>query len=355
MNDDTATLPKKRGRPPKAESDRKNTYLGFRVRDGMREKLEAAAEAGSRSPSEEIERRLIKSFEDEKRIAELERHIDVMKQTERLLWPDESARVIGQGFAMALAAARHASGQDWREDRSASLIVAGAVRRLMDRCSRGGASLMAELFDGARVAATADRIAETVGAYLDKAMPPLSESALDVAQWTGRSYLVTEFREAGTGRVLDTVTGHEFDATNPEGRPLRGDRYRSALACFAPIRAKVDAEDFEVFVMQDGTHQRVSLDLTPAGSGPQPQAKATPDGTRWATPDEIAGMKPARGELPESVDGRATFDDAVSGLPLVQAEKATAAKRREKAPLDVGSGSPEAPAPKRRGRAKAPA
>ena len=65
----------KRGRPPKPENDRKNTYLGFRVRDGMREKLEAAAVAGGRSPSEEIERRLVASFEAETLMAVLPRLI----------------------------------------------------------------------------------------------------------------------------------------------------------------------------------------------------------------------------------------------------------------------------------------
>lgn len=336
----------------------KNPTLSFRVRGDLYDRLRDQAQSDSYSLSEAIERRLTKSFEDEQRIAELERHIDVMKQTERLLWPDDSARILGQGFAMALSAARHASGKDWREDRSAALVVAGAVRRTMDRYTRDGMSIVADLFDGAQVAAMADSIVETVGPYLDKVMPPLPEPPLDAAKWTGRIYLVTEFREAGTAHVLETVTGPEFDAADPEGRPARGDRYRAALARFAPIRDTVDAEDFEVFVMRDGTHKRVSVDGTHGKTTPQPEEPAT----RLTGPEEaaalMAGTKPAPGQEPELFD-RAIVDDAAAGLPLVKAERAAAAERRTKAPLDIGSGPPEAtepaPAPKRRGRTKTPA
>ena len=124
------------------------------------------------------------------------------------------------------------------------------------------------------------------------------EPALDPSLWTGRTYLVTEFREAGTARVLDTVTGPEFDAANPEGRPARGDGYRAPLARFAPIREMVDVEDFEVFVMRDGTHKRVSLDLTLAGPGPQSQSEEP--AIRLVGAEEatrlMAATKPARGQ-----------------------------------------------------------
>ena len=53
---------KRIGRPPKAKEDRKAVNFTFRSRVQMRERLQAAAIAGGRSISEEIERRLEKSF-----------------------------------------------------------------------------------------------------------------------------------------------------------------------------------------------------------------------------------------------------------------------------------------------------
>lgn len=81
---------------------------------------------------------------------------------------------------------------------------------------------------------------------------------------------------------------------------------------------------------------------------------------RPATPDEIAGMVPARGQLPPSIGDRALFDDAVSGLPLVKAEKATEAKHGRKRVMppddDVPSPAPaESQATPKRRRMKATA
>lgn len=101
-------------------------------------------------------------------------------------------------------------------------------------------------------------------------------------------------------------------------------------------------------------------------AGPQPEptprrraprlsklAKADP-AARPATPDEIAGMVSARGQLPPEIGDRAAFDDAVAGLPLVKAEKATEAKHGRKRVMppddDVPSPAPAEPqaTPKRR-------
>lgn len=67
MTDDTA--PKRRGRPPKPEADRKGSNLTFRTRGDLRDQLAAASEASGRSISEEIEDRLARSFEAERRAA----------------------------------------------------------------------------------------------------------------------------------------------------------------------------------------------------------------------------------------------------------------------------------------------
>ena len=54
---------KRRGRPPKDPTDRKDGNLTFRTRGSLRERLSAAATENGRSISEEVERRLEASFE----------------------------------------------------------------------------------------------------------------------------------------------------------------------------------------------------------------------------------------------------------------------------------------------------
>lgn len=58
------TAPKRRGRPPLPDSERKGgSNLTFRARAGLRERLLQEATAAGRSISEEIERRLERTFE----------------------------------------------------------------------------------------------------------------------------------------------------------------------------------------------------------------------------------------------------------------------------------------------------
>ena len=63
MTDQPSPPKRKRGRPPVNEGGRKNTHLAFRVRDGIRNKLQASADASSCSLSEEVERRLEHSLD----------------------------------------------------------------------------------------------------------------------------------------------------------------------------------------------------------------------------------------------------------------------------------------------------
>jgi hypothetical protein len=51
-----------KGRPPKPEPERKSRYVSFRARSGLQARLAAAAQQSERSVSEEIERRLERSF-----------------------------------------------------------------------------------------------------------------------------------------------------------------------------------------------------------------------------------------------------------------------------------------------------
>ena len=53
------------GRPPKPAKERKSVNFTFRSRGDMRQKLRDAAALGGRSISEEIERRLDLSFQQE--------------------------------------------------------------------------------------------------------------------------------------------------------------------------------------------------------------------------------------------------------------------------------------------------
>ncbi|MBY0298906.1 MAG: hypothetical protein K2X71_23200 [Methylobacterium sp.] len=55
--------PKRVGRPPKAEADRKDGNITFRTRAGLRERLAASASMSGRSMSEEVEKRLEKSYD----------------------------------------------------------------------------------------------------------------------------------------------------------------------------------------------------------------------------------------------------------------------------------------------------
>jgi hypothetical protein len=57
---------KKRGRPSKWSDGPSSRMLTFRTRDGLRERLQLAAGKSGRSVSEEIEYRLMLSFEREK-------------------------------------------------------------------------------------------------------------------------------------------------------------------------------------------------------------------------------------------------------------------------------------------------
>lgn len=63
----SSETPKKRmGRPRKYPGTEKRPTLTFRVRDGLHEKLKQSSEDGERSISEEIERRLERSYEIDK-------------------------------------------------------------------------------------------------------------------------------------------------------------------------------------------------------------------------------------------------------------------------------------------------
>ena len=262
-----AAIPK-----PKRPDNRARRYaLNMKTTKELRDRLEERANVTGRSFTLEVEQQLIKSFQLEEQcalqdeikaemrgtIAALEARIAFIDERNRTLYPDDSARALGHAFALALTAARHASGRDWREDHAASAIVAGVVRRLMDRNSRGGeaGSMAASLFDKGRIAATADSIATTLSAYVVEALPPLPplQPQDDPANWTSRAHTAATFRDKATGNLLQVVKGPEFDLADAEADRSLGSDYRSAIDHFRPIRDTVDVENFIVHALKDGS------------------------------------------------------------------------------------------------------
>jgi hypothetical protein len=173
-----------------------------------------------------------------------------------------------------------------------------------------------------RTAAVTDTIARGVINGLRAKLPPLPdrEPHDDPANWTTRASLAVVFRDKATGKALETIRGEEYDVTASE-RPRLGADYRAALARFEPIRDTVEVEDYIIYRLKDGSAVWDSL------TNPGRRTVMCP-----ATPEEIANMVDAPGQLPESIGGQANFDDAVAGLPLVKAEKAAEKSVPETAP-----------------------
>lgn len=107
------------------------------------------------------------------------------------------------------------------------------------------------------------------------------------------------------------------------------DRLKNALAEAMAVNVEMPANKLQQAAEPDVTAARTlaAYDNRAEAAAASPlsdEARAPWElvpSVRPATPDEIAGMVPSRGQLPPEIVDRALFDDAVSGLPLVQAEK----------------------------------
>jgi hypothetical protein len=106
------------GRPRKTPENRKRNVQVVRVRDALREKLASAAELFQRSISEEMEARLERSFE-------LERRIGGEKGARAL-------QLVLEAAAAIQAAVRTENGQDWEDDLKARIMLSGAIEVLLD-------------------------------------------------------------------------------------------------------------------------------------------------------------------------------------------------------------------------------
>ncbi len=332
----------KKGRKRLNAAEAPRPVLSFRIRADLDARLRAEAEKNSLALSEEVEGRLFRSIESDAvqaemrgTIAALEERIASMKEREDDLWPDQAAKALGRTFAMTLTAVQHVTGQGWRESPTAPAIVGSVVRRAMEECGRGG-SLFADLFEAGRTAAVTDTIARGVVEGLRAKLPPLPEREPedDPANWTNRAYLAVVFRDKATGDALETIRGEEYDITAPEGRPRLGADYRAALARFELIRDTVEAEDFVVYRLRDGA--QVWDSLTHPG-----RRTVTRLVGQEAAAVLMDGVKPAPGQNPE------LFDEALFAETMGP----------ERPDDDTPPPAPVEPqaAPKRRGRAKAPA
>ena len=110
-----------KGRPPKPEPERKSRYVSFRARSGLQARLAAAAQQSERSVSEEIERRLERSFLTEGLGRQLAQHGDLLARIATKLGVDDApnlvwvqAEISGQGSMTAdeRLSVSHAGGED---------------------------------------------------------------------------------------------------------------------------------------------------------------------------------------------------------------------------------------------------
>ena len=112
--DEQSEPKKRRGRPPKSAEDRKGGNLTFRVRDGMRERLEASARARGVSISEDVEKRIERTFD-----------------FDYLLGDNETALVL-RSIGNAIRRFELASGKSWIQDSSTQAAVHEAVSKMVD-------------------------------------------------------------------------------------------------------------------------------------------------------------------------------------------------------------------------------
>ncbi len=267
-----------RQRPGAAEKPR--PVLSFRVHADLHARLRASAESSGYAMSEEVERRLMRSFELEEQVATLTEFRDLVNERDARLWPDEPSKLLGAAFAMILAEAQQRLGKSWRESEVVAAVVSDSAKALMlQHCRR---SLFEGLTSSQDIDEAAAAVSASVGSFLDRCMPALPEPKLDVAQWTARSRLITVFRDKETGDVLETVTGPEFDASDPHGWPEPTPDLRAALDRYRPRQQFVSIEVSLSYSMNDGSSVWESLshpEVAEAGfrvSAPRVQTEVMP-------------------------------------------------------------------------------
>ena len=316
---------KRRGRPPKSAEDRKGGNLTFRVRDGMRERLEASAKARGVSISEDVEKRIERTFD-----------------FDYLLGDNETALVL-RSIASAVQRFEKTSGKAWVRDSETQERVHEAVSKMIDvllevrpqiddRRKHTGQGLPVDFADlemrvGFRTMAL-DSAIEELQAYRrakEQELIPLvregrARRELKREEAKVRAILAQASRDELV-QIAGSLINQEYDTG------VRVARVQSGIVVaeqgpdgkFHPISAEWHGASPPPWTNDDEAGLRVRVEMMLSLPPESP--------LRPATPDELAGMVEAPGQLPPSIGDRAMFDDAVSGLPLVQAEKAAAKPR----------------------------
>ncbi len=315
-----------RQRPGAGEKPR--PVLSFRVQADLHARLRASAEANELAMSEEVERRLEASFVLKHQNELLVAFRDLMRERDARLWPDKAVEHLVLTFSGVLEQAQQRLGKGWRDSECVAAVVVETIRTLMLRYTRR--SLFEGLKSAEEISRTVDAIVAVMTPDLDRKMPPLPKLG-DVQVPPTRVRMVHVFKDKATGAVLDTYSSRDFDMLDPADRPTVEPEYLALLEKHRPRRDEVDIDTVFAPVEKPGM-------------------------LLWqATPEEAAMFKPLRGQIPPEIGDRAIFDEALSGLPLVQAEKAVAATRRKKAYPDDDQlqPAPAASAPKRGAGVKA--
>lgn len=100
---------RRRGRPPMNRPDRKLANLSFRLRPGMRERLQVSADERGLSISEDVERRVQASFDHE------------------ALLGDNATSYVLRALAAVIARFEDTTGKPWTKDRDTQRMVFDAA------------------------------------------------------------------------------------------------------------------------------------------------------------------------------------------------------------------------------------
>ena len=121
MGDDLSEkpTPKNRGgRPKKYPGEGRRPTLSLRVRGGLYEKLQAASEVAERTISEEMERRLERSFEEQDLFLAYFGKPETLK--------------LAHAIAMLARTVEARTGLDWTKDAQTKADLSGAISRFFD-------------------------------------------------------------------------------------------------------------------------------------------------------------------------------------------------------------------------------
>lgn len=156
MNSGQEKSGKRVGRPAKNPALGKRINAMFRLNEATRDRLMAAAEQSGRSMSEEIERRIDRSFED----------VDLMLS----YFGKPETLKLAHAIAMLARTVEAKSGKDWTSDADTKADLSGAISRFFhvyfyeqDEENSVSSAQAHRLDDMGRAHAAAESVAEALG------------------------------------------------------------------------------------------------------------------------------------------------------------------------------------------------